>query len=122
MGIFNCPHRDCPYKTPNRSVFVIHLAYVHQELKLKIAESGQDPTIILPDVFVRESTGGAPSARGSPTSPPTSTHPSANEPHHGSHGGGCQCRPPRSGSFCCTATTASGATSAATACSRNPLQ
>ncbi|XP_040581936.1 uncharacterized protein [Lepeophtheirus salmonis] len=51
MGIFNCPHHDCPYKTPNRSVFVIHLAYVHQELKLKIAESGQDPTIILPDVF-----------------------------------------------------------------------
>ena len=45
MGIFNCHHIDCSYKTTNRSVFVIHLAYVHQELKTKLINSGRDPTI-----------------------------------------------------------------------------
>ncbi len=51
MGIFNCHHIDCTYKTPNRSVFVIHLAYVHQELKTKLINSGRDPSCATPDVF-----------------------------------------------------------------------
>lgn len=51
MGIFNCHHVECPYKTPNRSVFIIHLAYVHQELKTKLVASGKDPTCATPDVY-----------------------------------------------------------------------
>jgi hypothetical protein len=51
MGIFNCHHIDCTYKTPNRSVFVIHLAYVHQELKTKLINSGRDPSCATPDVY-----------------------------------------------------------------------
>ncbi len=51
MGIFNCHHPDCTYKTPNRSVFIIHLAYVHQELKNKLIASGRDPTCATPDVY-----------------------------------------------------------------------
>ncbi len=51
MGIFNCHHPDCTYKTPNRSVFIIHLAYVHQELKNKLIASGKDPSCITPDVY-----------------------------------------------------------------------
>ncbi len=51
MGIFNCHHPDCTYKTPNRSVFIIHLAYVHQELKTKLIASGKDPNCATPDVY-----------------------------------------------------------------------
>jgi hypothetical protein len=51
MGIFNCHHQDCSYKTPNRSVFIIHLAYVHQELKNKLIACGKDPNCATPDVF-----------------------------------------------------------------------
>lgn len=51
MGIFHCHHSTCTYKTPNRSVFVIHLAYVHSELKTKLIESGQDPNCATPDVY-----------------------------------------------------------------------
>jgi hypothetical protein len=51
MGIFHCHHQTCTYKTPNRSVFVIHLAYVHSELKTKLVESGRDPNCATPDVY-----------------------------------------------------------------------
>jgi hypothetical protein len=51
MGIFHCHHSTCTYKTPNRSVFVIHLAYVHSELKTKLIESGKDPNCATPDVY-----------------------------------------------------------------------
>ena len=51
MGVFNCHHPECPYKTPNRSVFIIHLAYVHQELKTKLIQSGKDPNCATPDVY-----------------------------------------------------------------------
>jgi hypothetical protein len=51
MGIFHCHHPTCTYKTPNRSVFVIHLAYVHSELKTKLVESGRDPNCATPDVY-----------------------------------------------------------------------
>ena len=51
MGIFNCHHPECTYKTPNRSVFIIHLAYVHQELKNKLIASGKDPNCATPDVY-----------------------------------------------------------------------
>ncbi len=50
-GIFHCHHPNCTYKTPNRSVFVIHLAYVHSELKAKLIESGRDPNCMVPDVY-----------------------------------------------------------------------
>lgn len=51
MGVFNCHHTECSYKTPNRSVFIIHLAYVHQELKKKLIASGKDPNCANPDVY-----------------------------------------------------------------------
>ncbi|TRY63927.1 hypothetical protein TCAL_14296 [Tigriopus californicus] len=50
LGVFNCHHPGCSYKTPNRSVFVIHLAYVHSELKDKLIASGKDPNCANPDV------------------------------------------------------------------------
>jgi hypothetical protein len=50
-GVFHCHHPGCTYKTPNRSVFVIHLAYVHSELKSKLIESGRDPNCATPDVY-----------------------------------------------------------------------
>ena len=48
-GLFHCHH--CNYQTPNRSVFVIHLAYTHSELKTKLKESGSNPDFADPDVY-----------------------------------------------------------------------
>jgi uncharacterized C2H2 Zn-finger protein len=48
-GLFHCHH--CDYQTPNRSVFVIHLAYTHSELKTKLKESGNNPDFADPDVY-----------------------------------------------------------------------
>ena len=48
-GLFHCHH--CDYQTPNRSVFVIHLAYTHSELKTKLKESGSNPDFADPDVY-----------------------------------------------------------------------
>ena len=48
-GLFHCHH--CDYQTPNRSVFVIHLAYTHSELKTKLKESGSNPEFADPDVY-----------------------------------------------------------------------
>jgi hypothetical protein len=48
-GLFHCHH--CDYQTPNRSVFVIHLAYTHSELKTKLKESGNNPDLADPDVY-----------------------------------------------------------------------
>jgi len=48
-GLFHCHH--CDYQTPNRSVFVIHLAYTHSELKSKLKESGNNPDFADPDVY-----------------------------------------------------------------------
>ena len=50
-GQFRCHHEDCNYSTPNRSVFVIHLAYKHFELKSKLESSGNDPGCADPDVY-----------------------------------------------------------------------
>ena len=47
--MFHCHH--CDYQTPNRSVFVIHLAYTHSELKTKLKESGNNPDFADPDVY-----------------------------------------------------------------------
>ena len=51
QGQFRCHHNDCNYATPNRSVFVIHLAYKHFELKSKLEDSGRDPGCADPDVY-----------------------------------------------------------------------
>lgn len=48
-GLFHCHH--CDYQTPNRSVFVIHLAYTHSELKTKLKEAGNNPDFADPDVY-----------------------------------------------------------------------
>ena len=32
----------CEYKSANRQVFIIHQAFVHSELKMKLEQSGQD--------------------------------------------------------------------------------
>ena len=48
-GLFHCHH--CDYQTPNRSVFVIHLAYTHSELKTKLKESGNNADFADPDVY-----------------------------------------------------------------------
>jgi len=48
-GLFHCHH--CDYQTPNRSVFVIHLAYTHSELKTKLKTSGNNPDFADPDVY-----------------------------------------------------------------------
>ena len=51
QGQFRCHHTECNYATPNRSVFVIHLAYKHFELKSKLESSGNDPGCADPDVY-----------------------------------------------------------------------
>ena len=44
-GVFTCHHSGCEYRSSNRQVFVIHQAFVHSELKTKLVESGQDPSL-----------------------------------------------------------------------------
>jgi len=44
-GVFACHHSQCEYRSSNRQVFIIHLAFVHSELKLKLEQSGQDPAL-----------------------------------------------------------------------------
>jgi len=42
QGIFECAHTGCEYKSANRQVFIIHQAFVHSELKIKLEQNGQD--------------------------------------------------------------------------------
>ena len=80
MGIFHCHHSTCTYKTPNRSVFVIHLAYVHSELKAKLIESGRDPNCATPDVYGKRKYRREPYESTPPTSLPHANN-SGSVPH-----------------------------------------
>ena len=44
-GTYVCRYPQCEYRSSNRQVFIIHVAFVHSELKLKLEKNGQNPTL-----------------------------------------------------------------------------